>query len=102
MSSATDLISELVRAANVVKSLSPSHVTRMLDRAVLAIRELRNIVGIVPIREKDAIIYIRTVAAGADRVSEEEWQHALLHAAEMLRDLHIVADTGTKVNVGPP
>ena len=96
MSATTDFIAELVRAANEVAKLSPNEVSNMLDRSVNTIRELRRDLGIVPVPGKDALIYIRTVSAGVERVPNEEWHHGLLHAAEMIRDLHIVRDTGTE------
>jgi len=48
---------------------------------------------------KDALIYIRTVSAGGARVPQEEWRYGLLHAAEMIRDLHIVRETGTEFRI---
>jgi len=96
VSATTDFIAELVRAANEVAKLSPNEVSNMLDRSVNTIRELRRDLGIVPVPGKDALIYIRTVSAGVERVPNEEWHHGLLHAAEMIRDLHIVRDTGTE------
>ena len=101
MTTATDLVSELIRTANRVERLSPEQVRQLLDRAVHWIDEIRRQVGIVPIQEKDALKYLRTVSAGADRVPPEEWHHALLHAAEMVRDLHIVTDTGTAFRLVP-
>ncbi|MGV1760825.1 hypothetical protein ACQZ6F_29420 [Rhizobium sp. A22-96] len=65
VSATTDFIAELVRAANEVEKLSPHEVSNMLDRSVNTIRELRQDLGIVPIPGKDALIYIRTVSAGA-------------------------------------
>ncbi|EJK87309.1 MULTISPECIES: hypothetical protein [Rhizobium] len=99
VSATTDFIAELVRAANEVEKLSPNEVSNMLDRSVSTIRELRQELGIVPVPGKDALIYIRTVSAGAARLPHEEWQHGLLHAAEMIRDLHIVHDTGTEFRI---
>ena len=99
VSATTDFIAELVRAANEVEKLSPHEVSNMLDRSVNTIRELRRDLGIVPVPGKDALIYIRTVSAGAARVPQDEWHHGLLHAAEMIRDLHIVRDTGTEFRI---
>ncbi len=99
MSATTDFIAELVRAANEVQKLAPHEVSNMLDRSVNTIRELRRDVGIVPVPSKDALIYIRTVSAGVERVPKDEWYHGLLHAAEMIRDLHIVRDTGTEFRI---
>jgi len=99
MSKTTAFVAELVRAANETGSLSPFEVRRLLDRAISTIRDLREDVGIIPIKGRDALIYVETVAAGADRVPEEEWHHGLLHAAEMIRDLHIVLDLDTRISV---
>jgi hypothetical protein len=71
----------------------------MLDDAVTAIRQLRLATSIIPIPRKDAVIYLRTVAAGADRIPSDEWRDALLHAAEMIRDLSIVIDSGTVIRI---
>lgn len=99
MSGVNRLVSELLRAANTAQRLSPARVTRMLDDAIEAIRQLRLETNIIPIPGKDALIYVRTVAAGADRVPPEEWHHALLHAAEMIRDLSVVIDSGTVIHI---
>jgi hypothetical protein len=102
MSGVNRLIAELLRAANTVERQTPAGVTRMLHDAVEAVRQLRRQTNINPIPGKDALIYIRTVAAGADRVPMEEWRHAFLHAAEMIRDLSIVLDSGTTVTLVEP
>ena len=99
MSATTDFIAELVRAANEVGKLSPHDVSDMLDRSVNTIRELRRDLEIVPVPDKDALVYIHTVSAGAARVPREEWHHGLLHAAEMIRGLRIVHDTGTEFRI---
>lgn len=71
----------------------------MLDDAVTAIRQLRLETNIIPIPRKDSLIYLRTVAAGADRIPSYEWRHALLHAAEMIRDLSIVIHSGAVIHI---
>ncbi|NKL23672.1 hypothetical protein GFM07_32285 [Rhizobium leguminosarum bv. viciae] len=92
-------ISELVRAANEADKLTSVEVTGLLDRAITTVRELREQAGIVPLVGRDALIYVQTVSAGSDRVSREQWHHGLLHAAEMIRDLHIVLVSGTKIGI---
>lgn len=92
-------ISELIGAANEADKLSSSEVTRLPDRAITVINDLRPQLGIIPILGPDAVIYLRTVAAGADRVPREELYQGSLHAAEMMRDLHIILDTGTAINL---
>ena len=99
MTVTTDFIAGLVRAANGVEKLSAHQVSDLLDRSVDTIRQLRQELGIVPVPGKDALIYIRTVSAGAARVPHAELQHGLLHAAEMIRNLHIVRDTGTEFRI---
>lgn len=99
MSATTQFVSELVRAANEVDRLSAGEVRRLLDRAIFTIEDLRELAGIVPLRGKDALIYIRTVAVATDRVPTEEWHHGLLHAAEMVRDLHVVLDSETEIRI---
>ncbi|MBY5533620.1 hypothetical protein HFO58_10635 [Rhizobium leguminosarum] len=99
MSSTPNFIAELVRAANETERLTAVEVTRMLDRAIATVRELREQAGIPPVVGRDALIYVQTVSAGSDRVPREEWHHGLLHAAEMIRDLHIVVDSGTRIDI---
>lgn len=96
-----DVVARLVRAANQTDKLDAIEVRRLLDHAVSGIIELRQAANIVPIKGRDALVYIRTVAAGADRIPAEEWHHGLLHAAEMLRDLHIVVESGTRIQAIP-
>jgi beta-phosphoglucomutase-like phosphatase (HAD superfamily) len=101
MSDVNRLVSEFVRAANTADDLSAVRVSVMLDDAIEAIRQLRHATNIIPIPTRDALIYIRTVAAGSDSVPSDEWRHALLHAAEMIRDLSIVIDSGTVTHILP-
>jgi hypothetical protein len=65
-------VSQLVRAANTANRRSAERVAGMLEEAIKSIRRLRQATNIIPIPGKDAIIYVRTVAAGADRVPREE------------------------------
>lgn len=96
-----DIVARLVRAANETDRLGAIEVRRLLDQAISKIIELRQAASIVPIRGRDALIYVQTVAAGADRIPAEEWHHGLLHAAEMLRDLHIVVESRTRIRLVP-
>jgi hypothetical protein len=96
MSTATFLVSELLRAANSAEKPSPNRVRDLLERAIAMVQDIRRRVGIIPIRERDSLTYLRTILTNAGRDSEEEWRNAFLHAAGMLRDLHIVADSGTE------
>ncbi|KKX25327.1 hypothetical protein [Rhizobium sp. LC145] len=103
MSSVNDFVSELVRAANVVEKLREDEKGRLLARAVRTIRDLRIEVGIpTNVSIKDAAIelleaYARIKDGTADA---HEVRTALLDAAGMIRDLHIVRDTGTEIQIG--
>jgi hypothetical protein len=102
MSGVNRLIAELLRAANTMEQQTPARVARLLNDSVEAVRQLRHQTNIIPIPGKDALIDIQAVADGADRVPMQELHHALLHAAEMIRDLSIVLDSGTTVIVVDP
>ena len=99
MSGVNRLVSELLRAANTVDRLTASKVARMLDDSVEAVQQLRRAANIVPITARDRLAYVRTVAGAADKLSSEEWSYALLSAAEMIRDLTVLIDSGTLISV---
>lgn len=102
MSSTTDFISELVRAANEVEKLTASEKNRLLDRSVMVIRELRERIGKPTTRTRaDAVVELQIVAAAVPfgRRTDEQVKAFLLQAATMIRDLHIVLDTGTEIQI---
>lgn len=103
MSTTTDFIAELLRAANELDRLSNYERRRLLDRAAIAIRDLRETVGVPESGSKaDALIHLSTVAFEIDNggAFDETICGALLDAAGMIRDLHIVLDTETKIYIG--
>jgi hypothetical protein len=51
---------------------------------------------------KDGLAFVRGVASGADEVSFDEWRKALLRAAEVIRDLSVVIDSGTLISIHDP
>lgn len=80
------LISELEEAAAAIHKLAPFEVSRLLDRAVYMVRELRR----QPPEDSTArgvISYLRIASERAPRLSEDETVHALLDAADALRIL---------------
>ncbi len=98
MSLTAAFVSELVRAANQVKRLTAHEKRRLLERAVVTIREMRDQAGIPSSdTEADAVIDLQTTAAGIERRTDEQIKAALLDAADMIRTLHILLDTGTDV-----
>ncbi len=101
MNSATDFISELIRAANEIRKLTALERGRLLQRSIVMIRDGRDQVGIPPSKTAaDALIDLQTVAASIDRLSDNEVKAALLDAAEMIRTLKIVLDAKDEVIKG--
>lgn len=102
MSSTTGFVSELVRAANEVEKLDPAEARRLLNRAVNTTRYMREQVGI-PGGETagDVVVDLQTaaVALGLGKRTSAEIASALLTAAGVIRDLHIVLDTGTEIQI---
>jgi len=102
LSSTTDFVAELVRAANEIDKLTASEKNRLLDRSAEMVMELREQVGIPASRTgADAVIELQIVAAAVPfgRRSNEQVKAVLLNAAAMIRDLHIVLDTGTEIQL---
>ena len=98
MSTTTDFISELVRAANEIGKLDNYQRSRLLYRAIATIRDGRDQVGIPPSRTAaDAVIDLLTIAASVGSRSDDEIKAALLDAANMIRTLKIVLDAKDEV-----
>lgn len=102
MSAVNDFVSELVRAANELDLLANREKRRLLARSVTAIRDMREEIGIPPSKTTaDAVIDLQATEFRIMRgtASAEEVRTALLDAAGMIRDLHIVLDTGTEIQI---
>jgi hypothetical protein len=101
LSTVNDFVAELVRAANEVQKLSDFERRRLFERAVTTIREMRETIGI-PSAEADADriveLQVMVAARGVRAMSPEEVREGLLTAAGMIRDLHILLDTGTEID----
>ncbi|WP_037083055.1 hypothetical protein [Neorhizobium vignae] len=100
MSPTTDFIAELVRAANDIDKMNPKESGRLLNRAVNTIRYMREQAGIPGNHTAaDVVIDLQTtaVALGLDNRSPDQVRAALLDAAGIIRDLHIVLNTGTEI-----
>ena len=93
MSLTTAFIAELVRAANHVEHLTNFEKRRLLERAVVTIREMREQVGIPESKTAaDAVIDLQTTAGGIEKRTHGQVMAALLDAAEMIRILRIILD----------
>ena len=96
-----NFISELVRDANRMERLDAFQKRRMLERAVATIADLRDAVGIPKGPGRDIVTDIHTTALSVERGwrNDDQVRDAFLLAAGMIRDLHIVLDSGTRVSV---
>jgi hypothetical protein len=102
MSSIPSLVSEIVRAANIVEHLTARQIEDLLVRAIAAIRDLRDAIGI-PINgtEHDAVIRLNRLAHAVEAASQQETRDGLREAADMVRTLWIVVDSGTEISLTP-
>lgn len=86
---------ELVRAANRIQHLSSADIREHLHRSIMIIRDMRIAVGIPGSgTEQDTIIELLDVATQVEMLPEEKLRASLLVAADMIRTLRIVADSG--------
>jgi hypothetical protein len=100
MSPITDFVSELVRAASETDKLTTTETRRLLQRAVITVRGLRNAVGIPSSNtQHDALFQLEAVETTVEHRPAKEISAALLDAADLIRTLRIVADSGTRVSI---
>ena len=91
MSQTTAFISELIRAANEVEKLTPFEVSRLLDRSVDTIREMREQAGVGGTRRaKDVVIDLGIASARVRDLSTEDIRDTLIDAADVIRALRII------------
>jgi hypothetical protein len=100
MSPITAFVSELVRAANETDRLTTTEARRLLQRAAITIRGLRQAVGIPSSHTRhDALIQLEAIETSLEQRGADEISGALLDAADLIRSLRIVVDTGTRVSI---
>lgn len=91
MSLTTAFISELVRAANEAERLTPYAISRLLDRSVDTIRDMRKQTGISGShRARDVVIDLQVASARARDPSSAETRDVLLDAADIIKTLKII------------
>ncbi|NRQ13487.1 hypothetical protein [Ensifer sesbaniae] len=89
MSLTTAFVSELVWAANQVDQLTEFEKRRLLERAMVTIRELRNQVGdLTGGATPDPVSYLQSTANAMQ--DSERVSTAMLDAAGMIRTLRII------------
>lgn len=93
MSPTTDFISELIRAANESDRLTPYEISRLFDRAIDTIHDMREQTGITEAhRARDVLIDLRISSERARDLSAEEVRDALVDAADVIRTLKILLE----------
>lgn len=96
----SNLIASLVRAANRTGGASASYASDLLYQAIIAITDLREQAGMPAIgTPRDGIVNLQKTAVGAVGVSPAEMRVALLDAADMLRTLRVVVDSGIELTL---
>jgi hypothetical protein len=99
MNSIPSFVSELVRSANETDRLTDLELAGLLRRSVTVIRDLREVVGIpADGTENDAVIRLHLLAARLKDATREDVQKGLLEAADMVRTLWVVIDSGTQIS----
>ncbi|MNV34710.1 hypothetical protein D3C71_1261380 [compost metagenome] len=98
-----ELITELIRSANLIETIGVSERRQLLERAVAEIYELRVKVGIPrSVKGNDAVTDLKILATKIDAIPlpAEEVRRGMLQAAGMIRDLYIVRDNGLEFYFG--
>jgi hypothetical protein len=95
MRDADELIARLIRAANSPAKIGRTERADILYQAILSITDLRHQAGIPATdASRDGIIRLKDVAGQQDAVVSSEQAAAFLDAAEMIRTLRVVVDSG--------
>ncbi|RVG73986.1 hypothetical protein CN220_06545 [Sinorhizobium meliloti] len=93
MSLTTAFIAELIRAANEVERLTPYEISRLLDRSVDTIRDMRRQASIAAShRARDVVIDLQLASSRARDLSPAETRDVMLDAADIIRTLKIELD----------
>ncbi len=100
MNNVSELIAELLRAANEIHKVADSEVQSLLFRSIVKIRELRECVSIPGSgTPRDAVVELYDMANEMPSLGGEQRISALLHATDLIRTLRIVSESGTKLEV---
>ncbi|WP_051777380.1 hypothetical protein [Pseudorhizobium pelagicum] len=106
MNAVKDLVSELVRAANKAERLSEVERKGLFLRTIVMVRNMRQSIAIPSAQSNaDQIVGLQLQVAPIGTAAEtpEEVRDALLTAAGMIRELHIILDKGNLIgSTGTP
>ena len=95
MTPATNIMAELIRAANEISSFTAGERRNLMVRASRAVRELRLKTGVRPGRGKDALFGLE-IAAMRSENNPDDTKAILLKLADMIRTLKIMVDTNAE------
>ncbi|CEO91314.1 Conserved hypothetical protein (plasmid) [Sinorhizobium fredii HH103] len=87
MSLTTDLIADLLSAANEVDKLNPYEVSGLLDRSIDTIRDVREQTGVASSYMQGVVVCLRISSERVGHLSEEDVRRSLVTAAEVLSAL---------------
>lgn len=91
---------ELLRAANGTSFPPPYEIADIMFQAIVAIRDLRLTAGIPGAgTSQDAIIHLADIAANPEQFDTRQIHDGLLEAADMIRTLRIVANSGISLRL---
>lgn len=89
----SDVVAELIHAANIAGRLSDSEKLMLLNHAYVTIQEGGEALGDVETTaDSDVAIDIITSTAMVSQLSNEEFKTLLLEAADQIRDIKIALD----------
>ncbi|TCL66388.1 hypothetical protein [Rhizobium sp. BK251] len=94
MTETTHFVAELIRASSEIKTLTSLERHRLLDRAtsiIWALRDLLDATGKVVPTERGIGKELHQLSAMLHNIPDEIVAHALLHAADEIRRLRILA-----------
>lgn len=99
MTSTTDFIAELIRAANRIEMLTDPEKRRLMDRGIRTIREMRVETGVRTSTSKtrDVLNSLEVACLKAETGTADEVKAVLLQIADMMRTLKIVLDAKNEI-----
>ncbi|MCV9999397.1 hypothetical protein OE766_14190 [Pararhizobium sp. YC-54] len=92
MAPLSELVGDLIRAANRVENLSEADRVRLLGRAYVTILRAREQIGDEAERYRQSSINLISATGLVRRLSEQDVKALLLDAAKMIRTIKIVLD----------
>ncbi|MBD9388470.1 hypothetical protein IB237_14900 [Agrobacterium sp. AGB01] len=98
--SVSAFISELIRDANQIEKLGDFEKSRMLERAVTTIKDMREQLGLLPgstLRDPVIDLQIAAELIPLGHTDDGKVKRAMLEAAEILRTLKIVRDANDEL-----